>query len=86
MWQKYIYLGSIWPHLVWSSPVRHSCPPFVTDIEYYNRLSDVDSDGIHDVLKKKKNTGERCKMCSVYLMLDVVSNCCWAKMQDVVSV
>ena len=46
----------------------------------------MDSDGIHDVLKKKKNTGERCKMCSVYLMLDVVSNCCWAKMQDVVSV
>ena len=40
--------------LVWSSPVRHSCPPFVTDIEYYNRLSVVDSDRIHDVFQKKK--------------------------------
>ena len=84
MLQKYIYLGSIWHDLVRSSPVHHYCPHFITDIEYYNRLSDVDRDGIKIFFKY--DAGERCKMWRVCLMLDVVSNCCWARMQDVVSV
>ena len=83
MWQKYIYLGSILSGRAQSAILAHPSSQTLNIIIGYLMWT-----GMKYIFKKKKkyDAGERSKMCRVYLMLDVVSNCCWAKMQDVVSV